>query len=42
MSTAMTIVITDAGLAEIVNAEQSGIAPVVLSQVVLGASSSGT
>lgn len=36
MSTTMTIVITDAGLAEIVNAEQSGTAPVVLSHIAFG------
>lgn len=37
MSEATNIVITDAGLAEIINAEASGTAPVVLSHIALGA-----
>lgn len=36
MANAMQVVITDAGLAEIVNAEQSGTAPVVLAYVGVG------
>ena len=36
MSEASNIVITDAGLAEVVNAEQSGTAPVILSEIALG------
>ena len=36
MANAMQIVITDAGLAEVVNAEQSGTAPVVLAYVGVG------
>ena len=36
MANAMQIVITDAGLAEVVNAEQSGTAPVILAQVGIG------
>lgn len=36
MSNALSILITDAGLAEVVNAEHSGTAPVVLSEIALG------
>ena len=36
MSEASNIVITDAGLAEVINAEQSGLGPVVLSEIALG------
>ena len=36
MSNSMSIIITDAGLAEVVNAEQSGTAPVVLSHIAFG------
>ena len=36
MNNAMSLLITDAGLAEVINAEQSGTAPVVLSHIAFG------